>query len=89
MLTHGRLYIAMSHVRKVEDLFFFGAETPLSTKRMYGCDVDAVEIIIKKKYVLNKIIRVLSVFSNDTKVTYAYSITNCIVFLLLILYNLR
>lgn len=48
MLTHGQLYVAMSRVRKAEDLFFFGAETPLSIKRMYGCDVDAVEIIRKK-----------------------------------------
>lgn len=48
MLTHGQLYVAMSRVRKAEDLFFFGAEAPLSIKRMYGCDVDAVEITRKK-----------------------------------------
>lgn len=48
MLTHGQMYVAMSRVRNAEDLFFFGAEAPLSIKRMYGCDVDAVEIIRKK-----------------------------------------
>lgn len=35
MLTHGQMYVAMSRVRKTEDLFFFDAKTPLSIKRMY------------------------------------------------------
>lgn len=48
MLTHGQLYVAMSRVRKAEDLYFFGADIPLSIKRKYGANCDAVEIIRKK-----------------------------------------
>lgn len=45
MLSHGQLYVAMSRVRKAEDLFFFGADMPLNIKRKFGADNDAVEII--------------------------------------------
>lgn len=48
MLTHGQLYVAMSRVRRLEDLHFFGADLPIHIKRKYGCEVDAVEIIRKK-----------------------------------------
>ncbi|KAG2191493.1 hypothetical protein INT47_013068 [Mucor saturninus] len=30
MMSHGQLYVAMSRVRKSEDLYFFGADMPLS-----------------------------------------------------------
>jgi ATP-dependent exoDNAse (exonuclease V) alpha subunit len=49
MPSHGQLYVAMSHVRKLEDLYFLDAETPLNVKRRFGVDIDAVEIIRKKK----------------------------------------
>ena len=49
MLSHGQLYVAMSRVRRVEDLYFFGAEVPLTIKRKFGADIDAVEIIRCKR----------------------------------------
>lgn len=49
MLTHGQLYVAMSRVRKMEDLYFFGADLPICIKRRYGCEADAVEIIRKRR----------------------------------------
>jgi hypothetical protein len=48
MLSHGQLYVAMSHVRKLEGLYFFVAETPLNIKRKFGTDIDDVEIIRRK-----------------------------------------
>ncbi|KAG1034822.1 hypothetical protein G6F43_013342 [Rhizopus delemar] len=48
MLTHGQLYVAMSRVRKAENLYFFGADLPLTIKRKYGVDCDAMEMIRKK-----------------------------------------
>ncbi|OBZ80249.1 hypothetical protein A0J61_11702, partial [Choanephora cucurbitarum] len=45
MLSNGQLYVAMSRVRKIEDLYFFGAEMPLNIKRKFGADIDAVEIV--------------------------------------------
>ncbi|KAG1490493.1 hypothetical protein G6F54_010682 [Rhizopus delemar] len=48
MLSHGQLYVAMSRVRKMDDLYLFGAETPLNIKRKFGADVDALDIVRKK-----------------------------------------
>lgn len=48
MPTHGQLHVAMSRVRKAENLFFFGADLPLSIKRKFGVDCDAIEIVRKK-----------------------------------------
>ncbi|CEP09984.1 hypothetical protein, partial, partial [Parasitella parasitica] len=48
MLTHGQLYVAMSRVKRASDLFFFGASLPLTIKRKYGVDVDAITISRKK-----------------------------------------
>ncbi|OBZ82264.1 ATP-dependent DNA helicase pif1 [Choanephora cucurbitarum] len=33
MIAHGQLYVAMSRIRKSENLYFFGAELPLRIKR--------------------------------------------------------
>lgn len=45
MLTHGQLYVAMSRVRKSDDLSFFGAEIPLRMKRKYGLNLNAIDIV--------------------------------------------
>ncbi|KAG1036328.1 hypothetical protein G6F43_013067 [Rhizopus delemar] len=49
MLSHGQLYVAMSCVRKMDDLYFFGAETPLNIKRKFGADVDALDIKVTRR----------------------------------------
>ncbi|KAG1041055.1 hypothetical protein G6F43_012178 [Rhizopus delemar] len=48
MLSHRQLYVAMSRVRKMDDLCFFGAETLLNIKRKFGADIDALDIVRKK-----------------------------------------
>lgn len=53
MMSHGQLYVAMSRVRKSEDLYFFGADLPLTIKRKFGADNDAVEIIRNQKRICN------------------------------------
>ena len=45
MMSHGQLYVAMSLVRKSENLFFFGSELPLRIKRKYGLNLDAIDIV--------------------------------------------
>lgn len=45
MLSHGQLYVAMSRVRRSEDLFFFGSEVPLRIKRKYGLNLVALDIV--------------------------------------------
>lgn len=45
MPDHGQLYVAMSRVRRAEDLFFFGVNLPISTKKRFRVDWDAMEII--------------------------------------------
>lgn len=45
MLSHGQMYVAMSRVRKTEDLFFFGSELPLAIKRKFGLNLDAIDIV--------------------------------------------
>lgn len=49
MPSHGQLYVAMSRVRKAEDLYFFGADKPLTIKQKFGVDADAAEIIRKHR----------------------------------------
>ena len=49
MATHGQMYVAMSRVRRPEDLYFFNADLPLKIKRKFGADVDAVEVIRKRE----------------------------------------
>lgn len=39
------MYVAMSRVRKTEDLFFFGSELPLAIKRKFGLNLDAIDIV--------------------------------------------
>lgn len=51
MPAHGQLYVAMSRVRKADDLYFFGADLPLRIKRGFGCDADAAEIIRKHSHI--------------------------------------
>ncbi|EIE78840.1 hypothetical protein RO3G_03545 [Rhizopus delemar RA 99-880] len=48
MLSHGQLYVAMSRVRKMDDLYLFGAETPLNIKRKFDADINALDIVKKK-----------------------------------------
>ncbi|EIE76299.1 hypothetical protein RO3G_01003 [Rhizopus delemar RA 99-880] len=43
MLSYGQLYVAMPRVRKMDDLYFFGAETPLNIKRKFGANIDALD----------------------------------------------
>ena len=45
MLSHGQMYVAMSRVRKSEDLFYFGTELPLVIKRKFGLNLDAIDIV--------------------------------------------
>ncbi|KAI8332543.1 hypothetical protein BD560DRAFT_341203 [Blakeslea trispora] len=63
MMSHGQLYVAMSRVRKSENLFFFGSELPLRIKRKYGLNLDAIDIVEyaekrQKKNMKKKMIRV-------------------------------
>lgn len=55
MLSHGQLYVAMSRVRKAEDLYFFGADMPLNIKRKFGSNNDAVEIIRNQRLTDNSL----------------------------------
>ncbi|OBZ80362.1 ATP-dependent DNA helicase PIF1 [Choanephora cucurbitarum] len=45
IISHGQLYVAMSRVRKSENLFFFGSELPLRIERKYGLNFDAIDIV--------------------------------------------
>ncbi|CEG71913.1 hypothetical protein RMATCC62417_07562 [Rhizopus microsporus] len=51
MLTHGQLYISMSRVGRADNLYFFGADLPISIKRKYDVDCDAVELVRKKVHI--------------------------------------
>jgi hypothetical protein len=46
MKDHGQLYVAMSRVRHKENLFFFGVDLPVNTRKRFRVDWDANEIVI-------------------------------------------
>ncbi|KAL4206096.1 hypothetical protein CU097_006020 [Rhizopus azygosporus] len=45
------LYVAMSRVRRADNLCFFGADLPISIKRKYCVDCDAVELVKQKTHI--------------------------------------
>lgn len=45
MKDHGQLYVAMSRVRRKENLFFFGVDLPVKTTRKLRVDWDANDIV--------------------------------------------
>jgi ATP-dependent exoDNAse (exonuclease V) alpha subunit len=49
MLDHGQLYVALSRVRRSEDLFFFGVDLPINVKRKFRVDWDVIEIVRENK----------------------------------------
>lgn len=45
MPSHGQMYVAMSRVRKADDLYFFGTDLPVRIKRKFGVNLDAIDMI--------------------------------------------
>ncbi|KAL4206380.1 hypothetical protein AB4K20DRAFT_1835701 [Rhizopus microsporus] len=45
MPSHGQLYVAMSRVRKADDLYLFGTDIPVRIKRKFGVNLDAIDMI--------------------------------------------
>lgn len=45
MKDHGQLYVAMSRVRFKENLYFFGVDLPVKTRKRFRVDWDANEIV--------------------------------------------
>ena len=45
MPSHGQMYVAMSRVRKADDLYFFGTDMPVRIKKKFDINLDAIDMI--------------------------------------------